>query len=99
MDAIVQNVRKVSNFTKLMKGSGSMDVFTEADVHIQNTVVYNLKQLYPRATIIGEEDECGHLVHTGKPYIEPDQLTKNSISQKMLLNNYHRQKHSYRVYL
>jgi len=27
----------------MMKGEGSMDVFTEADVHIQQTVVYNLK--------------------------------------------------------
>ena len=35
----------------------AQDVFTEVDVHIQNTVMYNLSQLYPRATIIGEEDE------------------------------------------
>jgi fructose-1,6-bisphosphatase/inositol monophosphatase family enzyme len=34
-----------------------MDVFTEADVHIQNTVVYCLKELYPRAKLVGEEDE------------------------------------------
>lgn len=41
----------------MQKGSSAQDVFTEVDVHIQNTVMYNLSQLYPRATIIGEEDE------------------------------------------
>lgn len=57
-DKIIHRVRKVANFAAgLQKGSEGSDVFTEADVHIQNTVVYNLKELYPRATIIGEEDE------------------------------------------
>ena len=65
-----------------------MDVFTEADVHIQQTIVYNLKQLYPRATLVGEEDEVAGTMHTGRPFIEPDQLNKNAISQKMLLNNF-----------
>jgi fructose-1,6-bisphosphatase/inositol monophosphatase family enzyme len=93
-------MRKVSNFQKLMKGQSSMDVFTEADVHIQNTVVYNLKQLYPRAKLIGEEDESSKMINTTKrPFIEPDQLDKNTISVKMLKNNYERQKHSYRVHL
>lgn len=73
-------MRKVANFTKLMKGQSSMDVFTEADVHIQNTVVYNLKQLYPRARIIGEEDESSQMISTERPFIEPDQLDRNSIS-------------------
>jgi hypothetical protein len=62
-------------------------------------VVYNLKQLYPRATIIGEEDEFSDQITTERPYIEPDQLNKNHISQKMLLNNYNMQKHGYRSYL
>lgn len=76
----MQKVRKVSNFTKLQKGKilpqinrligkSSMDVFTEADVHIQNTVVYNLKQLYPRARIIGEEDSVVGQISTEPPYI------------------------------
>lgn len=90
VDQILQNVRKVSNFTKLMKGSSSADVFTEADVHIQNTVVHNLKQLYPRARIIGEEDESAHMISTDRPFIEPDQINKDLISQKMLINNYHK---------
>jgi len=34
VDVILNDIRKVSNFTKLMKGESSMDVFTEADVHI-----------------------------------------------------------------
>jgi hypothetical protein len=34
-------------------------------------VKYNLKTLYPKATIIGEEDEIGEF-DTGQPYIMPD---------------------------
>jgi fructose-1,6-bisphosphatase/inositol monophosphatase family enzyme len=45
-------------------------VFTFADMHIQNTVKYNLRQLYPRATIIGEEDDLEF--DTGEPYMHPD---------------------------
>jgi 3'-phosphoadenosine 5'-phosphosulfate (PAPS) 3'-phosphatase len=68
-------------------------------VHIQNTVVYNLKELYPKARIIGEEDEVTDRVVTKAPYILPEDLDKNSISQKMLLSNYNMQKHGYRNYL
>ena len=91
-NSIIHRVRKLSSFANIamQKGQSASDVFTEVDVHIQNTVMYNLSQLYPRATIIGEEDEVTGMVHTGRPFIEPDQLTKNSISQKMLMNNYHR---------
>ena len=85
--------------TFIRVGKSSMDVFTEADVHIQNTVVYNLKQLYPRARIIGEEDSVVGQICTEQPYIQPDQLKRNTISQKLLRNNYEGQKHSYRVYL
>ena len=74
-------------------------MFTEADVHIQNTVVYNLKQLYPRATIIGEEDDYVDRISTEQPYIMPDQLNKMHISQKMLINNYNMQRFGYRTYL
>jgi fructose-1,6-bisphosphatase/inositol monophosphatase family enzyme len=43
-DSVIHRVRKVSNFAGIAKGQGpDLDVFTEADVHIQNTVVYNLK--------------------------------------------------------
>jgi len=34
VDQILHDMRKVANFTKLMKGESAMDVFTEADVHI-----------------------------------------------------------------
>jgi fructose-1,6-bisphosphatase/inositol monophosphatase family enzyme len=47
------------------------DVFTMADIHIQNTVKFNLREIYPRATIIGEEDEIGDF-DTGDPYVFPD---------------------------
>lgn len=47
-------------------------------MHIQNTVKYNLKELYPRATIIGEEDECEF--DTGEPYIMPDEIDMDNIS-------------------
>lgn len=72
-------------------GTSSADVFTEADVHIQNTVIYNLKQLYPRATIIGEEDEVVDQVTAKAPYIQPDELNVNHVSRDLLLNNYVKQ--------
>ena len=58
----------------MSKGQGSQDVFTEVDVHIQNTVKYNLSQLYPRAIIIGEEDAVEDQVSAERPYIMPDEL-------------------------
>ena len=42
-----------------------------ADMHIQNTVKFNLREIYPKATIIGEEDEIGD-IDTGDPYVFPD---------------------------
>lgn len=47
--------------------------------------MYNLSQLYPRATIIGEEDEYVDQVTTERPYIMPDELNQHHISQQMLL--------------
>lgn len=68
---VIANTRKVGGFQGIAKGTMGSDVFTLADMHIQNTVKYNLRQIYPRATIIGEEDENGD-IDTGKPYIMPD---------------------------
>ena len=53
--------------------------------------MYNLRQIYPRATIIGEEDEVGEF-NTGPPFIMPDEIDKQMISQKLLLMNYERHK-------
>lgn len=61
--------------------------------------MYNLKELYPRARIYGEEDEVTDQIEMRPPYIMPDQLQDDHISQKMLLNNYNMQKHGYRTYL
>jgi fructose-1,6-bisphosphatase/inositol monophosphatase family enzyme len=63
--------RRASGFTGIQKGTMGSDIFTMADMHIQNTVKYNLRQIFPRATIIGEEDEIGYM-DTGDPYIFPD---------------------------
>ena len=79
-DQVIRNLRKVASFTKIQKGTSSSDVFTEADIHIQNTIIYNLKQLYPRATIIGEEEDESVGEYTGTPYIQPDQLSFQHIS-------------------
>lgn len=82
------------DFVALTKaGEKGADVFTIADMHIQNTVKYNLKEIFPRATIIGEEDEVEF--DTGRPYIMPDEIDRSSISQKMLLQNYEVHKHCY----
>eukprot|EP00347_Sterkiella_histriomuscorum_P009337 403341598 len=80
-------------------GQAESDVFTYADFYIQKTVSYNLKQLYPRATIIGEEDDNDQNYEFVKPYIEPDQIDRQHISQKMLLENYKIHSIAYRDYL
>lgn len=54
--------------------------------------MYNLQQLYPRATIIGEEEDSSVGAYTGKPFIEPDQLSFQHISQRMLHNGYKKKK-------
>ena len=76
---VIHDTRKTAGFTGLQKGTQGQDVFTMADIHIQNTVKYNLREIYPRATIIGEEDEIGD-IDTGRPYIMPDQIDKQHIS-------------------
>jgi len=65
---VIANTRKAQGFMGIAKGSMGNDVFTMADMHINNTVKYNLSQIYPRATIICEEDEVGEM-DTGVPYI------------------------------
>lgn len=79
-------------------GQAAADVFTAADIHIQKTIEYNLRQLYPRAkiigiphllhTTIGEEDQNDNSYPSETPYILPDQIDRQHISQKMLLENY-----------
>ena len=64
-------MRKVISQAAKQKGGSNYDVFTEADIHIQDTVVYNLKQLYPQARLIGEEDEVQYEVDK-PPYVYPD---------------------------
>ena len=94
---VIHSTKKSSGFTELQKGNIDNDLFTFADMHIQNTVKYNLRELYPRATIIGEEDDLEF--DTGEPYIRPDQIDVDLISQKMLMMNHDIHKHCYREYL
>lgn len=95
---VIHTTRKEMDFVTLSKqGEDGADVFTIADMHIQNTVKYNLKEIFPRATIIGEEDEVEF--DTGRPYIMPDEIDRAAISQKMLLQNYEVHKHCYQDYL
>jgi fructose-1,6-bisphosphatase/inositol monophosphatase family enzyme len=66
-EKVIYGVRKLSDFTAIQKGKkhssftiialigqSASDVFTAADVLIQKTIEFNLKQLYPRAKIIGK---------------------------------------------
>ena len=94
---VIHATRKDTDFTALAKGEQASDVFTLADMHIQNTVKYNLREIYPRATIIGEEDEVEF--DTGRPYIMPDEIDRQHISQKMLLQNYEVHRPNYQEYL
>jgi 3'-phosphoadenosine 5'-phosphosulfate (PAPS) 3'-phosphatase len=46
---------KIYDYLSDIIGQAASDVFTQADVNIQKTIEYNLKQLYPRAKIIGTQ--------------------------------------------
>jgi 3'-phosphoadenosine 5'-phosphosulfate (PAPS) 3'-phosphatase len=41
----------------IQKGECKMDVCTEADLRIQKTIQHNLKELFPRARLICEEED------------------------------------------
>lgn len=48
------NCSKMDTQLTLNLGTAASDVFTAADIRIQKTIEYNLRQLYPRAKIIGK---------------------------------------------
>ena len=85
-DKIIHKLRR-SGMEVMTKNNDVKNVFTEADVQIQNTIEYNLRQLFPRAKIIGEEDQ--HPEIQWKPYIMPDQIEMNIVPQKLLLENFY----------
>jgi fructose-1,6-bisphosphatase/inositol monophosphatase family enzyme len=53
----VRNVQKSGTLNVFQKGICQKDVCTEADLRIQKTIQHNLKQLYPGARVICEEDD------------------------------------------
>ena len=53
---------------------------------IQHTIEYNLRQHFPRATIIGEEDN--EYYETSDLYIQPDEIDPSIISDKFLMDNF-----------
>jgi len=79
-----------------VQAKGKNDVFTEADTVIQKTIEINLRQLYPRAKIIGEE---GDLTSSVQPFLMKEKRDKPLISQKMLFENFGIHKEEYYKYL
>ena len=63
---------------KCKENIGFEDVFTIADITIQKTIEYNLKELYPYITIVGEEDAVN--IKDIVPTLQPDQLHKNIVT-------------------
>lgn len=53
----VRKVLHAGSLNTVQKGLCKNDVCTEADLRIQKTIQDNLKQLFPRARIICEEEE------------------------------------------
>lgn len=62
----------IKNLWRHIIGRAASDVFTAADIRIQKTIEFNLKQLYPRAKIIGEEDDEDKSYPSEEPYILPE---------------------------
>lgn len=73
-------------------------MFTDADIRIQKTIQYNLKELFPKARIICEEEEKD-LPSYIMPCIMPDEV-KRQTERKKIFNDYmlreaiHGRKHS-----
>lgn len=70
---IISKVQNKGAMAVVQKGVSSSDVFTEADLSIQKTLHHNLKLLYPKATIICEEDDKDIPDHI-QPVVQPDQV-------------------------
>jgi fructose-1,6-bisphosphatase/inositol monophosphatase family enzyme len=58
---------------------GFEDLFTIADVSIQKTIEYNLKQLFPYAKVIGEEDMEN--LEGIEPSLQPDEIIKDLVHE------------------
>ncbi|CDW74136.1 3 (2)-bisphosphate nucleotidase 1 [Stylonychia lemnae] len=81
-NVLKQQVYHENNFNIVQKGMCANDVYTELDLQIQKTIHYNLKQLYPRAKIICEEEESS-IDENIKPSIMPDELLRMRNKQKI----------------
>lgn len=76
---------------------GFDDLFTIADVTVQKTIEHNIKQLFPYVNIVSEEDN-EHTQHI-KPTLEPDQLARDLVSEKMLHTSFRKRRESLKRYL
>lgn len=79
-------VRKVQNsgtLNTVQKGLCSMDVCTEADLRIQKTISHNLRTLYPKATIVCEEDDQEIPAHI-KPCVLPEVVSRQAKAKPII---------------
>eukprot|EP00347_Sterkiella_histriomuscorum_P005803 403355212 len=79
---IIKVVQHETSLNIVQKGHCPSDVVTKIDLQIQKTIQYNLKQLYPKARIICEEDEES-IDDDIRPNIMPDELLKLKNKQKI----------------
>jgi len=68
---VIKHVHSSGAYGSTSKSAaGFDDLFTIADVTVQKTIEYNIKQLFPYVNIVSEEDNAN--THHIKPTLLPD---------------------------
>lgn len=67
----VNKVLQAGQLNTVQKGLCKMDVTTEADLRIQKTIQHNLRELFPRARVICEEEDSS-IDESYEPSLQPD---------------------------
>ena len=97
---LIKGVHSSGQYKSQGKASNDMgldDVFTIADITVQKTIEYNIKQLFPYVNIISEEDSKN--TESIKPTLQPDELVMDIVSEQMLADSFRKRKSSLTRYI
>lgn len=76
---------------------GLDDLFTVADITVQKTIEYNIRELFPHVNIVSEEDSDN--LKDISPTLTPDRLHLDLVSEKMLQNSFRKRKEALKKYV
>lgn len=97
---LIKGVHSSGQYKSKDKASSDVgldDVFTIADITVQKTIEYNIKQLFPYVNIISEEDAVN--TESIKPTLQPDQIVKDIVCEQMLADSFRKRKDSLTRYI